>query len=648
MSYRRPAEMEIQTTKSLYKMKNQILFLCFFFVTCSFAISQEPYAITWQECFLKRCDDDVLSRVKFGYLEVPENYSEPKASTIKVAFTVIKSAHPNPEPDPVLIFAGGWGMPELESTVGYAKNFPVKNRDLILFDYRGSGYSQPTLCPDLGQQIWESIAEDLLWQEFQNRMRSLSMDCLDTLRASGIDVGQYGTETKTRDAVELMKSLEIATINLFGISNGTMGIQGFLRNAEKTDVMVRSIISDSNVPMAVSTQGKMVEFYKDALNKVLDDCANDPKCNKAYPDLQERFQSFLKESQEDPLIYDGVRRLVFNSYEINGVVHQLLYNGDNYKDIPMFLDAMISRQIDFFDLFYDRFQRLVTAQNGTSIINYVYDWNAFKKEGYADYKQQLAQSPEYMPVDLYIDFYGRDTTLQFNPSDTIAVTSKAQALILAGDNDPITPPAWSKMMHQRYDKSHYIELSNVGHGAARTPCGTAIFTSFLENPAERPNNDCAEAMKTKVIPFTVGHYENPHMANFSIGLFQEKKLFPLVVVALAILSALVLFISRFVKAIRKKGLDFIPMLQSALILVLLVGLFLYIRATLAHGGLLLAFGLVEGASWLPWLALTIMGLMLVGIILFIRAKKLNFGAALFLVASIAVCILSVEYGLLPF
>ena len=218
-------------------MKNVFLFSLLFTLP-SLSFTQDRIYIERTDCFLDNCDlFKNQPNVEFGFLHVPEDYSDPDGRYIKIAFQVVKSTVANPEPDPILIFAGGWGMPLLGS-MRYVNEMPVKNRDIILYDYRGTGYSTPALCDDLGQKQWEIAQKDLDYEAFHEQLSQAFYSCLESLKAAGIDYRHYGTASKTIDAVKLIEQLGYEEVNLFGISNGTMGIQGFIRAAKHSPIKI--------------------------------------------------------------------------------------------------------------------------------------------------------------------------------------------------------------------------------------------------------------------------------------------------------------------------------------------------------------------------------------------------------------------------
>ena len=98
--------------------------------------------------------------VECGWLTVPEDHAQPDGKTIKLAVARFKSDASKPQPDPIVYLEGGPGGSPLKSSI--LSQFDVyygpllDKRDLILFDQRGTGYSQPALdCPESAGRVLE-------------------------------------------------------------------------------------------------------------------------------------------------------------------------------------------------------------------------------------------------------------------------------------------------------------------------------------------------------------------------------------------------------------------------------------------------------------------------------------------------------------
>ena len=90
--------------------------------------------------------------VQCGYLSVPLRHTDPNGPQIKLAVAVIKSTSDSPAPDPLVMLQGGPGGSTIDT---YASLFLLNalpdadkiraERDIVLFDQRGTYYSQPAL-----------------------------------------------------------------------------------------------------------------------------------------------------------------------------------------------------------------------------------------------------------------------------------------------------------------------------------------------------------------------------------------------------------------------------------------------------------------------------------------------------------------------
>ena len=85
--------------------------------------------------------------------------------------------------------------------------------------------------------------------------------------------------------------------------------------------------------------GNMSSDYYNVISNVLEDCKNDQKCNLAFPDLQQRFESFLNTLEENPIhLIAGESEVYLNAAELNAILHQLLYGRNYYSDFPILLE----------------------------------------------------------------------------------------------------------------------------------------------------------------------------------------------------------------------------------------------------------------------------------------------------------------------
>ena len=89
---------------------------------------------------------------------MPRDHDNPAAGRFNLAVVVAKSAEQPSLPDPVVYINGGPGGP-LTIYADYQARHPyAPGRDLILVDQRGTGRSEPQLCPELTAKMHIAVS----------------------------------------------------------------------------------------------------------------------------------------------------------------------------------------------------------------------------------------------------------------------------------------------------------------------------------------------------------------------------------------------------------------------------------------------------------------------------------------------------------
>ena len=118
----------------------------------------EPLRPAFDEtaCDLPNVSPEIGPRLRCGTVSVPRNYDNPGAGSFKLAVVVIRSSQQPALPEPVVYINGGPGSPLTIHADYQARNPYARGRDLILVDQRGTGRSEPSLCPDLDGELLEA------------------------------------------------------------------------------------------------------------------------------------------------------------------------------------------------------------------------------------------------------------------------------------------------------------------------------------------------------------------------------------------------------------------------------------------------------------------------------------------------------------
>ena len=116
-------------------------------------------------------------------------------------------------------------------------------------------------------------------------------------------------------------------------------------------------------------------------------------------------------------------------------------------------------------------------------------------ESYEDGREQSVGLPyqinEYF--DSYYEFKLCESwqSGQADPVENMAVISDIQALIFAGQFDPITPPDWGRLAAETLSNHYFYEFPGLGHGIMRSnECGLEIGLQFIDSPTSEPDSTC--------------------------------------------------------------------------------------------------------------------------------------------------------------
>jgi pimeloyl-ACP methyl ester carboxylesterase len=256
-----------------------------------------------------------LGSIRCGYVDMPESRRAPSKNRVRLATVVVKANKPAGQP-PITYLQGGPGQSALTMLLALAPGglyAPLReDRDLVLINDRGNKYSEPTLaCSELdtlGANIFrpgDPVAHPIDPQaDLDARKR-----CYERLNKQ-YDLASYTTVDNAHDIADAMVALSRPSAaggpivdnadryHLFGVSFGTRRVQ---RIARLIGDKAASIILDSPTALADNFMKATTLAPIDAVKQLFSACASDDGCNRAYPNLEERYVQKLTELDAQPV-----------------------------------------------------------------------------------------------------------------------------------------------------------------------------------------------------------------------------------------------------------------------------------------------------------------------------------------------------------
>lgn len=436
-----------------------------------------------------------------GYVTVPENHASPEGDQIQLSVLIIKSHSNNPRPDPLFIAQGGPGGSTIDTytDVLLTQVDLVPDRDIVLFDQRGTLYSKPNLmCPEINQMIIDTIEQKLPDEQLEQLELKATIQCHNRLIEDGVNLSAYNSLENAADINAIREALGYDQINLYGVSYGTLLALHTMRNYPE---ILRSVILDAVVPPQSNFILEAPKSIDRSFTTLFVTCLNDPVCNKTYPNLEEVFYELVDELEQNPAIVpmtdpdSGILyQTVVDGDTFQWGVFQMLYATSLIPALPRMIYDAKKGEFGFFGrvitiLLFDRttsygmYYSTICAEDADFVpsdydLNNIHPQIAETEKNSAANLLNVCKTWGVEPLADEVD----------NPVSSIVPT-----LILSGEFDPITPPVYGDMVSETLQNSFKIVFPAGGHGQAlEGNCQNQVIKEFIDNPKSPPNTDCIE------------------------------------------------------------------------------------------------------------------------------------------------------------
>ncbi len=449
--------------------------------------------------------------VDCGYLVVPEDRGDADPRPIRLAVAIFHPEEGATRPDAVIYLSGGPGGSVLE---GLRYEFDVAfspvvatGRDLILFDQRGVGRSEPALdCPQV-----DDLSRSLLDRQHQGRtltdeevfdlMVAAFDRCAADLRQRA-DLSAYHSAASAADVADLRRVLGYEEVNLWGASYGTRLALTVMRDRPEG---IRSVVLDSVYPPDADLYLEGPQNARRAFDRLFASCAENEVCREAYPDLETVFFDTVGQLNAAPVsstvtdtLTGEVYPAVLTGDGLVGIVFQILYDSELRLMLPQLIYDAHAGNFTALDRFRGALlARTPSISRGMTFSVQCHEEVPFSSEaafeaaltGYPELAGLYRHSAAGMLSFRVCETWGAGTAPAV---ENAPVWSDIPTLILTGEFDPITPPRWGRQVAETLSQSSFFEYPRVGHGASFVDgYPREMMLAFLDNPMVAPEMDRA-------------------------------------------------------------------------------------------------------------------------------------------------------------
>jgi pimeloyl-ACP methyl ester carboxylesterase len=439
-----------------------------------------------------------VTATECGYVIVPENRAEKTNKTIKLFTAVVRSKAPNKFAEPLMVLTGGPG----EKAAGYTALAPAFPRhDLVVFDQRGIGLSQPALeCTEI-KELDQNVSGTA---DLAQLMQKGLIACGARLKSQGIDLTAYNASESAADVNDVRVALGFEKVILYGGSYGTRLAQEVMRTYSQG---LKSVVLDSVVPPQIDRSADTPRSIEESLQKVFQACRTDTACNAKYPNLGRVLDELVIKLNNKPIkvSFAGVSSDL-SGEGLLGLAFTSLYFGAGISELPRLIYSVNAGQTDVIKgSFVEQFGQTVTegVTFGAFFSHECRGEMAYSslnnlRAAYALFPRWAASvggSPSVSSESGFAVCQAWGLTVP-SGRENEPVVSDVPTLLIGGEYDPVTPTRYLAVAAAGLKNATVVEIKGQSHSSGLgTICGATILIQFVMDPAAKLDSSCADKGK---------------------------------------------------------------------------------------------------------------------------------------------------------
>jgi pimeloyl-ACP methyl ester carboxylesterase len=422
----------------------------------------------------------VVEELWCGKLSVFENRMSRAGRKIDLNVVVLPALEPGAKDAPLFDLQGGPGIAATAGAQLYATELREyrRHRDVVLVDQRGTGASNPLQCDEYEPAKY--LGEMYPVGYVRNCRKKLERIA---------DLTQYTTPIAMDDLDDVRAWLGYDRVNLIGLSYGTRAALVYLRQHPQH---VRAAVLMGVAP----TYAKLPMYHAPTAQRsmllLLDECAADRACAAAYPRVREELSEVLERLGRQPArvnyllpvskreVTVTIRRDVFAEK-----LRSQMYTPPGQRRLPYVIHA--AAQGDFTPFLAMTIHDDDAPSSDPTIADGMYlSVTCAEDVPFIDLTEAERISRPTFFGDYRIRQQRRACSLwrrgRVPAGYDQPVVSNAPVLILDGDNDPVTPPAWGEQVASHLPNSKYVLIRHHAHvpvGLTNIECLDRVILDFL-------------------------------------------------------------------------------------------------------------------------------------------------------------------------
>ncbi|MEM8960284.1 MAG: alpha/beta fold hydrolase [Acidobacteriota bacterium] len=404
--------------------------------------------------------------------------------TIDLRILVVPARGGTSAPDPIFALVGGPGGNAVEFAPFWVQQYEqslMQTHDFVFIDQRGTGGPSVLTCDTTGSM-------DDLQGYFEPYFTPEQVKACRANLETKADLRLYTTSIAADDLNEIRARLGYDQINLIGSSYGTRTAQIYMRRhteSTRSTILLGTAGMDQYLPLFHARDAQA------GLDGLFEDCAAEPACAAAFPDLEgdlERAYALLDtrptvsvphpQSGEPVDIQlgrdawaEGLRWVTYNP--MGSTLAPILVHQSGQGDFTTIARMVLSTQPEVRKLMAFGMHLSVVCAEDAPFYDQS-DIDRLTRDTYlADYRVRIV-------VESCTDWPRGEIPDDFHRPITVDVPT----LLLSGELDPVTPPLWADVADAALPNSRHIVVqdgSHGGNGFDDPSCFNGLIAQFLDS-----------------------------------------------------------------------------------------------------------------------------------------------------------------------
>ncbi len=433
--------------------------------------------------------------VRCGKYEVYEDRAAGRGRKIALNILVMPATGEKPAADPVFFIAGGPGQGSAQVAVEAGDFLPSirREREIVFVDQRGTGESNPLQCNFFGDR-----------NDMRGYFREpFPLNILRSCRAELEKVANlalYTTPLAMDDLEEVRAAMGYERINLYGGSYGTNAALVYLR---QHPARVRSVVLKGVAPTDYKMPLHFSKGVQHALDRLVEDCAQNVTCHKAFPKLKEELTAVVNRLDKTPATFAVINPVTGVEQQVTMTraafvdnLRVMLYVPDLTSMLPVIIHRAYEKDFAPFATYAFILVRQIDAQIARGMqlsvicsehVPFITDADIARETSGTYYGN--------VRIKAYKSACSEWPAVKAPQSFLEPVKSDVPVLTVSGDVDPVTPPAFAAAAARTLPNSRQIIIRDGTHLTA-SDCIDRLVAEFLsKGNAQGLDDSCVKDIK---------------------------------------------------------------------------------------------------------------------------------------------------------